>query len=293
MNSILPGGQEHQLDQSFFGSKDVYGVLYESAERLNFSDSEEQIGKEWLKKRGWAAGDKIVAICVRDSAYLDRSLLIPNRSGGWGYHDFRNSDITTFEETIRYLLERKYWVIRMGSIMNEPVDIRDERFIDYPFCNDQNPLLETYLLKESYFVVSTGTGMDGPSDAYRVPAVFVNALPLGDINHWRDQIWAPKKLSWMSTGQQLDLEEYFIYSYQNSQRYRDFKIRIVAMSGGEILDAVKERELQCATNSIIAHPSGQKFWEIAERYLPDNAFRHPLSKPADVFLSKYGQDRWR
>ena len=49
----------------------------------------------------------------------------------WNYHNFRNSNIDNYYEAIIKLLDKGYWVIRMGKAVEKKMNINHSKFLDY------------------------------------------------------------------------------------------------------------------------------------------------------------------
>jgi len=165
-NQFIPGKAAHQLP-SIHRSRDIYGILQRSSSQFEFTINEEETAKAWLRRHGWQDGESFVCLLVRDSAYLSTH---PSHSkGDWAYHNYRDSDIDTYVESVQMLLDRGYWVIRMGKVMHKRFPLNHSRVIDYPFVEDQNDLLDIWLSAHCAFFISTGTGIDMIPLVYHVP----------------------------------------------------------------------------------------------------------------------------
>ncbi len=83
-------------------------------------------GEKFLKSIG-AENKKIICIHNRDDAYLNNV----DSSRNWSYHNFRDFNINDFEDTIIKMINRDYFVIRMGSISKDKINFKDKNFFDY------------------------------------------------------------------------------------------------------------------------------------------------------------------
>ena len=70
-----------------------------------------------MRQFGWQDNMPIVCLMVRDSKYLSHSSL--HKDKDWGYHSYRDSDISTYKTAVTWLLNRGYWVVRMGARLME------------------------------------------------------------------------------------------------------------------------------------------------------------------------------
>jgi len=73
-------------------------------------------------------------LLVRDSAYLSQNPLHKNKK--FDYHNYRDTDIYNYVESVQALVDKGYWVIRMGQIMRKRLLIQHKRIINYPFVED-------------------------------------------------------------------------------------------------------------------------------------------------------------
>jgi putative glycosyltransferase (TIGR04372 family) len=241
-NRFCPGHAGHRL-LSTDKSRDIHGILQKSTAVFKFTLEEERAAKAWLYRRGWKDTQPFVCVLVRDPAYL--SLYAPNVKGGgdrWNYHSHRDSDIDTFNEAIQALLDRGYWVIRMGKVALKRVTIDHPRLIDYPFVEDKEDLLDIWLSSNCKFFVSTGTGIDLVPVAYKRPVAFINLSPLTEFHSFTWNVCAPKKLIWKESGEALTLKETVKNKYSHSLKYEQAGISVLALSAPEIREAVMECE---------------------------------------------------
>ncbi|MBT4733354.1 TIGR04372 family glycosyltransferase, partial [Candidatus Woesearchaeota archaeon] len=182
-NKYIYGGEKHYRPSSITGSRDIKGLLESNNfGMLKFLEDEEKEAKEWLINKGWNDGEPFVCIQVRDTAYLGSEEFHLNYD--WDYHDYRNSNISTYILAIKWLLEQGVFVLRMGKKVNKKTPFNHPKFVDYPFCSDKSDLLDIWLFANCNLCISTGSGPDAISDIYRRPVVFLNYLPLVDMFSW-------------------------------------------------------------------------------------------------------------
>ena len=70
----------------------------------------------------------------------------------------RNSNIKKYYKCINYLLDEDYYVYRIGRISNARVDLQNEKFIDYPFCDFKSDIMDMYLIKNCDFYIGNMSG---------------------------------------------------------------------------------------------------------------------------------------
>jgi len=238
-NKYIYGGEKHYRPSSITGSRDIKGLLESNNfGMLKFLEDEEKEAKEWLINKGWNDGEPFVCIQVRDTAYLGSEEFHLNYD--WDYHDYRNSNISTYILAIKWLLEQGVFVLRMGKKVNKKTPFNHPKFVDYPFCSDKSDLLDIWLFANCNLCISTGSGPDAISDIYRRPVVLLNYLPLVDMFSWSFSINHPKNLVWKDTGKALTLDDYLNYAFYFTEEYINSNIEIIDLTQEEILDVVIE-----------------------------------------------------
>lgn len=294
-NRLIPAGDKHDLPFTH-GSRDIHGVLQRSRARFEFTSGEEQTAKAWLRRRAWQDGEPFVCLLVRDSAYLSSHPLHRAVDAGdrWSYHDYRDSDIEIFVEASQALVDRGYWVIRMGKVAHKRLAMNHPRVIDYPFVEDQDDLFDIWLSANCLFFVSTGTGIDQVSIAYGRPVTFVNLLPCSDAPSFARSTFAPKHLRWRDTGLQLTLQEILQHGYHHGTQYEQAGIAITDLSPSEITSVVMESEQRLAGIWIETEEDRDRqllFWK-ALRAWPDfpryHGYIHPEARAGAEWLKSMG-----
>ena len=135
---------------------------------------------------------------------------------------------------------RSAFIIRTGKFADKKFVLSNKNYIDYPFCNDQNDLIDIWLFANSDLVISTGSGPDYISIAYKVPTIYLNLLPLGTTHSWSKCLHASKHLYWSKTKIHLTLEEYAAANFYYLKHYINKGIDIEELSQDEILEVVKD-----------------------------------------------------
>lgn len=191
-NKLLPNNEKYEYIphvEKQGNTSDLKGLLPKTKPHLSFTDKENKTANAFLKSIG--CNKKFVCLSIRDSAYLKETFPDNNFS----YHNYRDSEIETYISSIEYLLENDFFVIRMGKIVNDSLDIKHDNFLDYALSNHKNDFLDIWLMANCSFCISTSTGLDEVSDIFRVPIVYVNALAIANYSSWnKGCIWTPKTI---------------------------------------------------------------------------------------------------
>lgn len=225
----IRGGMSGKADQS--------GLILK-ADMPKFTKNEDAFAFDWLNQNGWEGpSQKIVCLHVRDSEYLNN--FFPGFN--WDYQSVRDANIYDFTDTINWLIKKDIFVIRTGKVSKSKLKIKSKYLVDYPFCKNQNDLLDIWLLANSNLVISTATGFPESSYAYKVPIIYVNYMPLGQAHSWKKSLTIGKHLIWEESNKHLNLSDYIkVHDCFKSQDYKDLKIRIKDLSREELLATVKD-----------------------------------------------------
>ena len=250
------------------GSRDLQEIFQNSARNLDFSAGEMLKGEEFLRAVGLREDDQYVCLIVRDSAYLSS-----NTSRDFSYHDYRDSDISSYKKTAKTLADKGYWVFRMGKMVKHPFNCAESKVIDYASSSSKSDFLDIWLTAHCKFAISTSTGLDAISEVFRIPMVFVNHLPVGNLKTGDPRhIELFKTLKWKTTQQPLSLKEHIAtgaINFQSLNRYQEQRIEIDDNSEDDILYAALEMESRLS-GDWIEEPKDkilqEKFYKILESW---------------------------
>ena len=239
-NEILPFGSSHRIlpARVTSDSRDIRGLFNKKRAQLRFNDQENQFGLEYLQEMGLRQGDRFVCLAVRDQAYLNQTY----NERDWSYHNFRDTKIESYEAAVVALAERGLWVFRMGKVVDSQLSVDHPRVVDYAISKHRSDFLDIWLMAHCYFAISTGLGLDSIADIFRRPIVFVNYLPVLDLEAWGHFITAPKHLSWVSNHKPLTLHEQLKHTSLNGLYLEENGIQVCDLNPGEISETVLEME---------------------------------------------------
>ena len=296
-NRLIPGGAAHNLPQATESlSRDIYSIFQQSPARFTFKLEEEEAARAWLRRRGWRDGEPFICLLVRDSAYLLSHPL--HADGGierWNYHNYRDSDIDTYVQASQALVDKGYWVIRMGKVMRKRFSFQHPRVIDYPFVADQDDLLDIWLSVNCRFFVATASGIDTIPWVYgKPPVAYVNALPLSLCASPINNIWVPKHLRWKNNGRPLTLREHCEHGYGVTAEYEQAGIAIEDLSPAEITVAAMECEQRIAGTWVDTKEDQdrqRRFWETLRKWPDFPKFHgsiHPEARVGRAWLKSMG-----
>ncbi len=236
-NKRLPFGSAHSENSTDTRSRDIYGVQESLAYSMTFSVSENEVAKKWLKNLGWSEGEPFACLLVRDSAYLKNLF---GSSKDLSYHDYRDSDVSSYIKAAEWLASKGVWVLRMGKAMNEPIKSAHPMVVDYAFHDKKNDFMDVWLFANCNLCISTGSGPDMISDVYRRPTLFLNYIPIARLVSWSNALHTPKIMRWKDCNQKFTLSDYIQHAYMETGEYLNNNIDIVNLNPDQILESVKE-----------------------------------------------------
>jgi putative glycosyltransferase (TIGR04372 family) len=291
-NLLIPGGKTHHKIMCPTGSRDIKGFVAKTKPHITFTLEEDRQGRLFLEELGMKSSDKFVCLIVRDSAYKEKLQKWGNRD--WSYHNYRDSDIDTYNETALTLAEKGYWVFRMGKMVHKPLKAFHPHILDYATSEYKSDFLDLWLMANCFFCISTATGIDVVAGVvFRRPVAYVNAVSLGFIvpQANRDSIWLPKKVIWTDSKKQLTLEEQIetgAIGFLLSKEFVKAGVELIDNSPEEITKTVLEIEAKI-TELWKLQPKDndrqKKFWNILQTWerFPE-LHGQTQSKLSDTFL---------
>ena len=151
--------------------------------------------------------------------------------------------------------------------------------------------LDVLLPYYSQFCIGTSSGIDALAIAYDKPSLYVNAMPLMNINSERNLLWSSKNLFWKESGMQLTLSETLEHQYMNSDKYKEAGIIIKDLNEEEILDAVKEFIYFKVENNRYSFSDDKKqkiFWNLILNSPFNNihAYIHPKCRISKGWIDR-------
>jgi putative glycosyltransferase (TIGR04372 family) len=180
--------------------------------------------------------DKFVCIFARDDAYLKH--IHPDFN--WDYQNARNSDIDSLIETAKYLIEKGFIVIRIGSITNKPINFSHEKMIDYPYSGHENDFLDIFLQAHCYFTVAAGSsGCVDVGVIFDTPMLTVNFAEVDHCPIEKNGLYTPKKYKYSNTKNYLlfkNIRNLGVFWHNPAE----FGLETEEASPQEILEATKE-----------------------------------------------------
>ncbi len=283
----------HHLNTTSTNSRDVNGHIAKINYELTFTPQEDGFGKNWLVQNGWKEGQKIISLHIRDETFLLENPVNAPLPGDdrWSYHNFRNSDIESYVPAINWLIEKGFFVIRMGRLAKQKATISDSSFVDLPFLTKVDDFLDIWLIAKSCAHIGTYSGIDHAAVVNRLPILFLNALPLAEIFSYTKMMWVPKTLLWKFSNEKMLIREHLESAWlHRSEYYLEKGIAIVDLSATEVLSYVKEFILWLERDFVIDYKDlalVEQFWAVFkswENFHILHDWIHPKALPSILWL---------
>jgi putative glycosyltransferase (TIGR04372 family) len=287
-NRYLPGWSTHYRKSyaESHSTSDPCDLYRRAPQQLRLSADDEVYGKGFARNLGLPEGAKFVCLQIRDNAhdavYSPVGLAID-------YNNYRNSPVAIFTQAIECLVQRGYWVIRMGKAVDSPLPVEHPMVIDYANLGVRTELADIWLCFNCRFMLSTGSGIDALAAVARKPIVCVDLLAYSDITYfYRNSIVIFKRLREEATGRVLNLAECLeleaMSYYKSSEFYKNQGVCWKHNTPEEIAAAVAEMDerisgtwQECAEDIALQNRAGELFAGSKQyRDVYANGFVHRL-----------------
>lgn len=268
VNNVIPGGDQHRIGDNTQLDRDVHNLLDRFPPRLSFLPEEDREGQSMLRALGIPAGAPFVCLNVRDGGYLRKSM--PWRS--WSYQDYRDCNVQNYIQAALELANRGYFVVRMGAVVKEAMDVKHPQIIDYAANGARTDFMDIYLGAKCHFCISNSTGFDAVPFIFRRPIVYVDHVPLGIISTYSARFLATTKKHWLrDQGRCMTFREIFASGadhFYYSSKYDDLRVDLLESTPDEIAAVVLEMESRLSGTWQTTEEDEalqRRFWEIFPR----------------------------
>ncbi len=207
--------------------------------QLNLTKEEINKGETIIKNFGIPSDAKIVCITCRDNLYLKKKFPSKNFS----YHNYRDSNIDNLIPAIKSLIKKNFYVVRMGRVSGKKVNIKNKRFIDYPFHPLKSDFMDFFFAHKCYFWICSNNGLDEVATTFRKPLLDLNMAPITSLKVTSKKTILCLKIHKNFKNKKLSLKEIFNYGVGKSAHSKEFrikKVKLEELNTGQIKDIVFE-----------------------------------------------------
>ena len=172
VNALFQAGTKIPALQLEVPKLSIYGpnnALDKCPPHLSFTNQEVLRAQKDLSVMGVDPTQPVVCLVVRDGGhYASRG-----ESESSGYQ-LLNYDISDFELAARVLADNGYQVIRMGAGSEKPLSLQHPKVFDYAKSKYRSAFLDIFIAGNCSFAISTQTGPDCVSLAFRRPVCYID-----------------------------------------------------------------------------------------------------------------------
>jgi putative glycosyltransferase (TIGR04372 family) len=122
---------------------------------FSFSESKIDLQKEikekcynQLLRYGVEKQSKFICLHVRDAKYRN----------DYNRRTFRNSKVDNYNDLMKFLIDKDYFVFRIGRLANDKIKIKNKKIIDYPFSDLKSDYMDLFLIKECFYFIGNLSG---------------------------------------------------------------------------------------------------------------------------------------
>lgn len=235
---------------NFFEPLDMFSNEYPEFNLANptltFTEDEEKIGKEFLRKIGiHPEKDWFVCIFARDPEYLKNEFGLQK---DWSYHDYRNADIETYKLAIDYIVGLGGFVIRMGQHVNKALNYDHPHVIDYALTL-RTDFMDIYLSSKCRFVLGNTSGIGDLPMIFDRPRICANTAPPTVPPFGKNCLYIPKKIKNLESKQYVTFSRFIEETIAPTTAF-EFRGDCFAEKGWEYEDNTAEEILDLTVEMV-------------------------------------------
>lgn len=217
---------------------DFYNLNYKNKLGSILNKNQDEYALTQLKKISIYAEDKIICFINRNN-FFNKNIMKDNTL--LKINEYRNSDFSDYLPAAKYLSNKGYKIVRMGS---HDKNFKSKNVINYTSSKFNNLIIDIFLLKKADLIISSGTGIDLLAYYFfKKPICYVNLVPYLNIQTCKFSakgVFLTKKL--VKEKKLLSLKEiaHNHFFKVGSKLYEHAGIKLLNNSKKEILECVKE-----------------------------------------------------
>lgn len=281
-NNHLPGGAPHVVRLP--NDEDRHGLIPRSRMHLCFTAEEERLGQAGLQSLGLPEGAPFVCFYARDTSYKGRDTghqwsTLLNRDEN--IHGYRNTTIHNYMPAAEELARRGYFVIRMGAIVNEPLQASNPMIIDYA-TKSRSDFMDIFLCARCWFFLGGNGGLNAVPRIFRRPVMSDNFIPLtlsNALTLYPDSLLIPKKL-WLREEQRFMTFPEFLETwpdrFDGTKHFERIGVDVIENTPEELLEGAVEMDERLKVTWQTTEEDQelqQRFWSLLEVTEPNQEFR--------------------
>jgi len=195
---------------------------------LKLNSEETSRGFKELENFGIKTSDKWICIHNRDSAFLKKNTTNMGHKTDkydWSYHDYRNFSIHSMMPAANFLADKGYFILRMGSVVNEKINTDNPKIIDYANSKHRSDFMDIFLLSNCVTYIAGDSGLCALPIINRKLPYYVNysLTLLNHLSNTTNKMFLFKRLKNLENGKMLTLKEILKSNFAYTTNGHDFK----------------------------------------------------------------------
>ena len=142
--------------------------FYFYTNQIDIKEKKKIYCKKKLKEFGLDEKKKLVCLHVRDGNFKNDE----NRK------NYRNSDINNYIESINFLINQDFHVIRMGGPDSKKINFKHKNFLDYAKSDIKEDIMDFYLIKKCIFYIGAQSVILDVAYMFNKPVLTANMCEL-------------------------------------------------------------------------------------------------------------------
>lgn len=227
------------------------------------------------KLKQWGISGDFVCVFARDNTYANGRFYVDI--------NMRNMNIESFEYAEEYLLKRQIKTIRMGKVVEQPVDLLN--CIDYAF-KYHSDFMDLYLLGKCKFYAGSLSGIVELAHIQNVPVVLLGVVQIGlcySLLYKSSDIYIPKKVYSKKENRILSFTEMWDFEMDSQisnnvcSYYQEHELEFIECSQEEIKEAIIEMNEKIDGTYIeddIEKELQRKYRDLLDDWIERNGYKY-------------------
>lgn len=221
--------------------EEEYPTVYGDSRTFVASLTAEELekGQQIRTRLGMPADAQVVTLHVREGGYLPHL----------AYHNYRDCTIKNYYPAIQYLVDRGYWVVRIGDTTMQKLENFPAQVVDAPFHPEYEPFFDPYFVACSRFYLGVPSGPSSLAHLFRIPILMTNSIchpnPLTNVN----TLYVFRNYFSRQLGRNLVYEEIIAspsLTFGYAELFEKSDLHLLENSPDEILNATWEMDTRLA-----------------------------------------------
>ncbi len=155
---------------------------------------------------------KLIILHVRDDKYRNDK----------GRKIYRNSNINSYIDSVNFLINKGYFVVRAGRSPSKKMELKNKNFFDYSRSEIQEDILDLFLIKNCKYYIGTQSGIFDMAQLFNKPILLTNMVEIfSGYPHKENDRGIFKKIR--KFGKKINLADYLKYDFKYHNPAYDIK----------------------------------------------------------------------